>query len=162
MKTLLILLLLFVQASAFHVHLEWNPNPLSEQVQVYRIRSNGAFLAQTTTTNIILLLPNVQTPTPVTVSAVNDGGEGLPSAVLLIPPPRVAVERSLDLLTWAPYTTIEFRHRQIIRVRVTPRVGGTPVVDLEQTNDGGAVWLFISELPYVPRQFVRIVTPAEP
>lgn len=163
MKTLLIMLVLMVQAPAFYVSLVWNhPNPVGESVQHYVIRSNGAYVTQTSSMGIILLLPNTSQPTPVTVSAVNSEGESLPSNVLLIPPPLVSIERSTDFVTWTHYTNIEFRNNQILRLRVTPREGAPPVVDLEQKSDNVTAWVWVTELPYSPTQFVRMAIPPSP
>jgi hypothetical protein len=160
-KTLILLLVLALPAGSFQVNLAWDdPNTVALQVQGYRLRSNGALLATTTATNLLLLLPNVETYTPVTVSAFNVAGESSPSAPLYLPPPQVAVERSLDLFTWTPLATIDFHNTQVLRIKLGS--GQPPVATVEQSYTGGLTWVYVATLPYAPAQFVRLKTPPTP
>jgi hypothetical protein len=141
------------------VRLAWDPNPPDQQITGYRIYSHGRLVATTSATDVLLLLPNVEVYTPVTVTAFNWLQEGPPSDPLYLPPPSVTVERSVDLKTWIPFKEVDFRHSQIIRLKLT--AGNPPVATVEQSYTAGVTWVFVGVLPPAPAQFVRLATPPE-
>ncbi len=158
MKILVLILAFASLAAARSVPVSWDANPADQVVLGYRLYVGGTLTAATTSTTWSLTLPD--TEASVTLTAFNEKGESPHTAPLVIPAvipaPVATLQRSKDLVTWAALMPVTAQNQQRLRVKITPRTGELPAVEIEQTNDDGLTWVLITAVPYDPPEFFRI------
>ena len=119
MKTLLTILALTLPLSARPVSLAWDAPPTEQMVVGWRVWSGTTLLGSSSVPSATVHIPNSETT--ITVTAINAAGESLPSAPLVIPPPLVWIQKSVDLQTWENVVQIPYvEGKQFIRIQLPP------------------------------------------
>lgn len=159
LRSLLLVLMLAAQALAFSVTLAWDPCPPAQLVTSYEVRSGSTTLHVTAVTEVTLTLADVYQGAAVYVVAVSADGTSPPSYSVYLPGAAgllqmTRIERSFDLAGWSTWDTMPRRTPQTIRI-----VFKDGSVIVEQSNDGGATWEYVLNLPAAPRQFLRLANP---